>query len=319
MSRATRGIRFVVIGLLHAVPALAAPPPETPAPEPVPTTPDAPATEAVGAGAAGTAESPSASEAASSADGAVEPGVSGVNAESAPRDGAPATGPTGAPDAPAVSRDEAGDAAPPRVRRDRRRAAQVRADEAEKGPPVLFGHKVSVGGYGGLKAAYTRMFDEDGALLGMEGAVLFDHRLSLGVAGYLWTNPQPGPDDRYGGSRHYQTGYLGAALRYSLLSDSPIYLTLGALVGSGAVVLAPDHTHDDDDDRFRDEDDVRREDVDVFAVVQPEASLNANVTRWLRVGLSGGYRFTANVSRFGMSNEDLNGVVIGGSVEFGRF
>lgn len=181
----------------------------------------------------------------------------------------------------------------------------------ETSPPTLFGKKVAIGGYGSLDVAYTRMFGEDGALLGVQGALLLDHRLHLGVAGYGWTNPQAGPDDLFGDSRRFQTGYLGGVVRYSLLRNSPIFLTLGALIGGGAVVLAPEEEREDNE--------VEREDVDVFAVLQPEVAVHANLTRWMRVGLTGGYRLTAGVDKFGFDNSDVNGVVAGAQLQFGHF
>jgi hypothetical protein len=158
------------------------------------------------------------------------------------------------------------------------------------------------------------MFGRDGALIGAQGALLLDHRLSLGAGGYLWTNPQSGPDDYFGGSRRYQTGYLGGTVRYSFLQSSPVYVTVGALIGGGAVVLAPD-----DEDDYEDHEDVDREDVDVFAVFQPDIAVQANLTRWMRVGVTGGYRLTAGVDRFGFDESDVNGVVLGGHLQFGRF
>lgn len=213
---------------------------------------------------------------------------------------------------PALAAEPAG----PRALRQRpiTTVAEGQPVDSESGPPVLFGKKVQVGGYGSMNVAYTRMFGEDGALLGLEGAILLDHRLSLGIAGFAWTNPQQGPDDWRGNERRYQTGYFGGAFRYSFLSQAPVYLTAGAVVGSGAVVLVQEH-HDDDSDDV----DVEREDVDVFAVFQPEVSLQANLTRWLRLGVTAGYRLTAGVGGLGHDEADVNGLVAGGHLQFGRF
>jgi hypothetical protein len=179
----------------------------------------------------------------------------------------------------------------------------------------LFGRKMKLGGYGSVNAAYTRMFEKDGALIGLEAALLLDHRLSIGLAGYGWTNPQPGPDDEEGRARQYEAGYGGLALRYSFVDSSPVYFTAGGLIGGGAVVLAPNDDSDDDDHHH----DIEREDVDAFAVFQPELALNVNVTRWMRLGVMGGYRFVAGIGRFGNEESDVNGLVAGGHVQFGRF
>jgi hypothetical protein len=187
---------------------------------------------------------------------------------------------------------------------------EERADD--DGPPLLFGRNLEVGGYGGMDVAYSRMFGEDGALVGFQGALVLDHRLSLGLAGYGWTNSQSGPPDALGNGQRFETGYGGATIRYSLyMDDVPVYLTVGALFGGGAVALVPDEQDDFDFDRD--------EESDVFAVVQPDVTLHANLTPWLRLGVTAGYRFTSGVDRNGYEESDLDGLLVGGQVQFGRF
>jgi hypothetical protein len=98
-------------------------------------------------------------------------------------------------------------------------------------------------------------------------------------------------------------------------------VTLGGLLGAGAVNLAPDCACGDsvswDDGRNQRE--WRVGNFDAFVVAQPEVALETNLTRWLRLGLNLGYRFSGGVQRFGLSASDVNGVVAGGKVEFGWF
>jgi opacity protein-like surface antigen len=190
---------------------------------------------------------------------------------------------------------------------------QVSSERAdyEKSPPTLFGKKTAIGGYGSLDVAYTRMFDKDGAVVGLQGALLFNHRLALGLGLYGWTNPQQGPDNELGEERSFQTAYGGATVRYSLFPQSPVYLSVGGLVGGGGVVLARD---DEDGDEV-----IRDEDADAFAVFQPDVTVHANLTRWMRIGVMAGYRFTAGVESFDFDESDVNGVVVGGQVQLGRF
>jgi hypothetical protein len=180
-------------------------------------------------------------------------------------------------------------------------------------PPLLFGRPLEIGAYGSVDVAYSRMFGQDGALVGLQGALLFDHRLSLGLAGYGWTNSERGPNDAFGNEQRFETGYGGATIRYSIYMDRlPVYLTVGTLVGGGAVALVP---KDQDDYDFDSED----ADNDIFAVVQPDVTLHANLTPWLRLGLTAGYRFTSGVDHYGYDKHDVNGFLVGGQVQFGRF
>lgn len=182
----------------------------------------------------------------------------------------------------------------------------------DDGPPVLFGDDFDVGGYGGLDVMYSRMFGRDGALVGLSGALLLDHRLSLGVAGYGWTNSQSAPPDALGNAQRFETGYGGFTVRYALyIPQAPVYLSVGALLGGGAVAVV-----DEDQDDFDFEDD---RDEDVFAVLQPDVTLHANLTSWMRLGVTAGYRFTSGVDKHGYDEGDVNGVVVGGQLQFGAF
>ncbi len=217
--------------------------------------------------------------------------------------------PTAAPGGPTAASDPSvGELSAPALER-----TAPSGSAPESGPPLLFGRDLHVGGYGGIDVMYTRMFGRDGAVVGLQGAVLINHRLAFGLAGYGFTNPETGPDDLQGDAQHFETGYGGFTVRYSLMSDElPVYATIGGLVGAGAIELT---------DRHGDEDldlDGERAD-DVFAVFQPDVTLHANVTRWMRFGATAGYRFTSGVNHMGFEESDVNGVVIGGHVQFGSF
>jgi hypothetical protein len=183
------------------------------------------------------------------------------------------------------------------------------------GPPLAFGRRPAVGAYAGFSVAYTNMLNRDGALLGFEGALLIAHRLSLGLAGYGFSRSPAGPADWDGTAREFGTGYGGFVGRYAFFTHSPVYLSVGILLGGGAAVLHENWEADESDDW--DEEDHESSQGDGFFVVQPELSLHVNLTRWMRLGLTGGYRATSGVSRFGLSEGDLNGVVLGGNVQFG--
>ena len=177
------------------------------------------------------------------------------------------------------------------------------------GPPTVLARDFALGAYGGLSVAYTRIDGKNGALVGGEGALLFDHRLSVGVAGHGWVNESetvPGDD---GIDRRMQLGYGGVVLRYAFLTDHLVYASAGALVGGGAVAMVPTIVGRNDA--------MNRDDVDPFFVFEPQLSAHSNLTRWMRVGLHAGYRFVGGVSDFGYDNGSISGPVFGGSLQFG--
>ena len=203
-------------------------------------------------------------------------------------------------------------------------AAGVKGRDSYEGPPLLLGgKKLKIGAYASLGGAYTRMIGHDSGLVSFEGALLLDHRFSIGFAGYGFTRTPPGPRAFDGSRQQFGAGYGGLALRYSVFGGLPVYGTFGLVLGAGAVSLHRANGWDDQGNwQVGFEYDSNSSDVgrfDAFLFAQPEVALNTNVTRWLRLGASLGYRFTGGVSRFDLSESDLNGIVAGGKLELGWF
>jgi hypothetical protein len=183
-------------------------------------------------------------------------------------------------------------------------------DDTGAAPP-LFSSVRHVGGYGGPSVMYSRIAGRDGVLVGGEGAVLIDHRLALGGAGYGWTRDASGPADVDGVPRDLRVGYGGFLVRYSILTSSLVYGSLGGLVGAGAATL---HRNTEDEQRA----DARADATDAFFVFEPQLSIQINLLRWMRVGVQGGYRITSGVGGLGYRERDIDGMTLGGTLQFGR-
>jgi hypothetical protein len=177
-------------------------------------------------------------------------------------------------------------------------------------PPTLFnGHALKVGGYGGIGVRYARLRGDNGVLTGVEGALLLDHRLAIGVAGYSWaTQQQVGPAASFE-SPYLHYGFGGLLVRYHVyVPNSPVYVSAAALVGGGAIGLTRSWDGD-----------VYRENADIFFVCEPQLGVHVNFTRWMRAGLDAGYRIHSGVGRFGYTESDFNGISLGGNLQFGWF
>jgi hypothetical protein len=159
---------------------------------------------------------------------------------------------------------------------------------------------------------YSRVAGEDGVLVGVEGALLVNHRLAIGGAGYIWTGGDNRSVEVDGTLLQRDVAYGGLILRYSILTGSPLYASVGGLVGGGAVVLGGHDRYDDDFDG----NDLPHA-TDGFFVFEPQVSVHVNLVRWMRVGLQGGYRITSGLGEWGYTEADLNGPTIGGTVQFG--
>jgi hypothetical protein len=164
------------------------------------------------------------------------------------------------------------------------------------------------------------MLHRDGALTDLEVAIIADHRISLGLAGYVFSRTPGGPAAPDGTPRQYGTGYGGVLFRYATYSNLPIYASIGALVGGGVLSLYSSnyHTHSHESDSSGDDWQYNSENEGFF-VFQPDVSLHVNATRWMRFSLTGGYRMATAVHRFGYDAKSLGGGFAGGSIDLGWF
>jgi hypothetical protein len=188
------------------------------------------------------------------------------------------------------------------------------------GPPLLFTSgpgKPKLGAYGGLGVAYTHMLHRDGVVVDLSGAILIDHTVSLGIAGYFFSRTPSGPD-YFLTEREYRASYVGAFVRYHIYGDFPVYASLGALVGGGMLWLG-EELYDHDDYHHDDDYNSNASQLRGNFVFQPDISIHTNATRWLRFTLTGGYRVATAVNDFGYDSQAMSGVVAGGKIEMGWF
>jgi hypothetical protein len=156
-----------------------------------------------------------------------------------------------------------------------REPAATRGDE-RAAPTALPDDSPAFGGYAGLGLRYSRMLGRDSLLVGIELALLLDHRLALGVAAYGGSEQPP-----YGGGS-VTMGYTGLLLRYHWLFDSPLWVSASVLAAAG------DISRGSDAGRIH----------DTIFVFEPVVSAHVLVTRFFRFGLDVGYHWSAGVDSF---------------------
>jgi hypothetical protein len=206
-------------------------------------------------------------------------------------------------------------------------AVAAPSSESQKAPPAPYdgpatlidgdGEKMHVGGYGGLSVLGTSIYKSGGLLVGGEGAILLDHRLAIGLAGFGLASEVKGPDLTNGEESILGFGYGGAVFRYHLVSKrSPVTASLGTLIGAGGLTLIEKSTSDEFDPEYDYSEDAE---ANAFFVAEPSVQANLHLTRWMRLGVSGGYRFVRGPTLRGVSDEDLEGVTAGGHLQFGWF
>lgn len=171
-----------------------------------------------------------------------------------------------------------------------------------------------IGGFGGPTLLGTSINGQAGMLAGAEGGVVFDRRLSLGLAGYGLVTEVNGPDfPDTGNESVFGFAYGGFMMRYQFGVGSPVYASIGGLIGPGAFTLVEklgDADYDWDDENPH---------GSIFLVAEPSLQVHANFTRWMRGGLVASYRFVHGVDVYGMDSSDLRGPSFGANLQFGWF
>lgn len=167
----------------------------------------------------------------------------------------------------------------------------------------------SIGGFGGPIYRVTQVAGETVALGGGGGAMLVNRRFAIGGMGVGGTahvdaiiagNPVRGEMD---------FGYGGLTLEVITRPSKLVHATYGLLIGGGGISVWPD------DLRPRDPSDS----TEVFGVAEPQLGVELNIVRWMRIGVTGGYRFTFGAEVPKLVDDNLSGA--SGSIvfRFGKF
>jgi hypothetical protein len=144
--------------------------------------------------------------------------------------------------------------------------------------------------------------------VGFRGAWLVNRTFGLGLAGYgFGWDGRRGDNPTLSSDRRLNGGYGGLLMQYVIGSKHVVHGLIDTTVGGGYVCT--DETDDGRDcNRGRS-----------FFMVEPTASVEVNVTDFMRISLGGGYRLAAAEERQGVSGRDLSGFVARTNLEFGIF
>ena len=194
------------------------------------------------------------------------------------------------------------------------------APASDDAPQTLFHSKSKLGGYGGLDAAYTRLSGKNVAMFCGTGALLMDRKFSLGLVGC--GNASRISAETYGDVVHesgdrLEFGYGGLVLGYQFFPKQLYNLSLTTMVGAGSAAIVNYRDDTWGDERWNGHDHMKMHDA-VF-VTEPRLTGYINLTRWARLGAFAGYRFVGGVQMKNLSNGDLAGPVVGGTLQFGWF
>lgn len=163
---------------------------------------------------------------------------------------------------------------------------------------------------------YTYLADTSAVMVCGEGAAIIDHALSFGGGGCGVATHING--SKYGDAPHSANdrlifGYGGAIIRYHFRSRDMVNVSVGGLIGAGGLSIATWNAASDDNEKLT----PKRSEA-VF-VIEPQVGGHLNVTRWMRFGVTAGYRVVSQIAMPGLSAGSVSGPTLGGNVQFGWF
>jgi hypothetical protein len=162
-------------------------------------------------------------------------------------------------------------------------------------------------------ASVTRLAGETGFLVGGRGGAVLRHRFVLGAAGLTIVNDVNMPSSAALGPGSHNIGFSGGGFwfAYILLPEAIVHVTGGVLLGGGSVSYqVTDQAPGVPATYTRSS----------FYQVAPEAEVEVNVLRFMRIALGGYYRFVANVKlESKLQNSDVAGPGALLLVKFGTY
>ena len=161
---------------------------------------------------------------------------------------------------------------------------------------TLITGEIESGGYGGPVVRLSSINNEFCVLLGGRGGWIINHAFVVGGGGYGLAT------DILVNGKKLVMGYGGLELGYVFLSDSLVHFTVHSLFGFGGVSLETDPAS-----------------ADEFFVIEPEATVVLNVTRFFRIGAGASYRMVTGVTASGLSDAALSGLTGQLVFKFGTF
>ena len=176
---------------------------------------------------------------------------------------------------------------------------------AQQAPETLFGGVGRVSGWGGPLVRVGEFAGTTSGFIGGRGGVLLGGSFTIGGMGMGLINDnirEPGPT-----GRQLTMGYGGLYLEQMFAPSKLVHVSVGTLLGGGGA-------------SWMDRQDRRvQTPTDGFFVIEPELSIEVNVTRFLRIGLTGSYRRISGLDLVGLPSDQLDGPMGGLSFKFGRF
>ena len=183
------------------------------------------------------------------------------------------------------------------------KSAEATEKPAETKVPEKQTGKLRYGGFGAITVSGTKIKDENEVLVGLRGGLVINdsYHIGLGVHRQVTKASVNGKDTRL--------CYKGILIGRYFNKDSFIRPKVSLLIGRGRVGKK------DDDKKMK----MDKDDSDKFFIVQPEAGVVFDLSKYFKVSVDASYRYAADVKWEDYENSDLRNFNVGVSLIVGDF
>lgn len=165
---------------------------------------------------------------------------------------------------------------------------------------------------------YSSLYGEGELYGGLKAALLFNHHYAFGLSfgSFLTEAVTDGP-----GSQGDTTGlntvmmYGGFYLDYVTTFDAPVQISFPTIIGGGGILLLEKMEPHPVSGII----DEKMVEGGVYFVLEPAINLEINLSRVIRIGIGGGYRFVINSDLERFSDNDLSAPTLNFNIKFGAY
>jgi len=183
------------------------------------------------------------------------------------------------------------------------------------GIQTLTGPGHATGFYFGFHSEYSQVAGYDAFGAGGTFAIIANHGIAIGFSGKgFFTEPykvSPSSNTSYS----YAGGYGGILIEPIILPKYPVHVSFPILLGAGGIArsILTNYYYPYDYTQ------VYVENAEAFLIAEPGVEIECNVTRWMRLGIGGSYRFTTGLENTSFESNSMDGFTAGFSMKFGKF
>jgi len=180
---------------------------------------------------------------------------------------------------------------------------------------TLTGQGRNVGFYFGFHSEYSQIAGYDAFGAGGTFAMIINHGLALGFSGKGFFSEPYEISSIKNTSYNYTGGYGGILIEPIIFPKFPVHISFPILLGGGGIArsVLTDYYYP------YEYTEMKVENAEAFLIAEPGMELEFNVARWMRLGLTGSYRFTTLFTSSSFESNPINGFTAGFSLKFGKF